>query len=285
MPRKHWQLQMDNKLNLRLAIGEIVDQLTEMGYEMPDSLKRRDKREPGRLEKERMEDRLFIIMRRHFKKQLAQLKERLEQNYPSRKNAGIPPIPIDDIINGEDDDEYAASVIRVIGLSAVGGMNLFKENINLGIDYTLINDQALDWARNYTYDLIGKRTGGIDATTREAVSNTIQRFVDTPGFTIGDAIDQLSSYFSDTRARMIAVTETTRAYAEGNQIAGIELKKEYPDVKIVKQWFTNNDDRVCDICGPLEGEEVEIEENFSNGEMNPPAHVNCRCWSNNRTRI
>jgi SPP1 gp7 family putative phage head morphogenesis protein len=276
---------MDNKLELRLAIGEIVDRLTEMGYEMPDSLKRRDKREPGRLEKERMEDRLFMVMRRHFKKQLIQLKERLEQNYPSRKNAGIPPIPIDDIINGEDDDEYVASVIRVIGLSATGGVNLFKENINLGIDYTLINDRALDWARNYTYDLIGKRTGGIDATTREAVSNAIQRFVDTPGFTIGDAVDQLSSYFSDTRARMIATTEITRAYGHGNQIAAEKLKEDFPDVRVVKIWHTNNDDRVCDICGPLEGKEVEVNEDFDTGIDNPPAHINCRCFSTMRTRI
>jgi len=275
---------MDSRLELRLAIGEIIDQLSAMGYEIPDSLKRRDRREPGRLEKERMEDRLFMVMRRHFKKQLTQLKERLEQNYPSRKNAGIPPIPIDDIINGEDDDEYVASVIRVIGLSAAGGVNLFKENISLGIDYTLINDKALDWARNYTYDLIGKRTGGIDATTREAVSNAIQRFVDTPGFTIGDAVDQLSSYFNDTRARMIATTEITRAYGHGNQIAAEKLKEDFPDVRVVKIWHTNNDDRVCDICGPLEGKEVEIDEDFD-GIDDPPAHVNCRCWTTVNTKI
>lgn len=276
---------MNNSLGLRLAIGEIVDQLTEMGYEMPDSLKRRDKREPGRLEKERMEDRLFMVMRRHFKKQLAQLKERLIQNYPSRKDSGIPPIPIDDIINGEDDDEYVASVIRVIGLSAVGGMNLFKENINLGIDYTLINDRALDWARNYTYDLISKHTGGIDATTREAVSGAIQRFVDTPGFTIGDAIDQLSNYFSDERARMIATTEITRAYGQGNQIAAEKLKEDFPDITVVKTWHTNNDDRVCDICGPLEGKEVSVDEDFDTEIDEPPAHINCRCWTTMSTKI
>jgi SPP1 gp7 family putative phage head morphogenesis protein len=232
-----------------------------------------------------MEDRLYMLFKRRFKKQLTALRERLEQNYPAKKDNSIPPIPIDDIINGEEDSDFVADLIRVISGSAVGGVSLFKQSVNVGMDYTLINDRALDWAQTYSYELIGKATGGIDATTRNVVSNVISRFVDTPGFTIGDAINQLSETFGETRARMIAVTEITRAYAQGNQIAGEELKKEFPDVKVVKTWFTNNDDRVCDICGPLDGVEVSIDDQFPGGFDFPPGHVNCRCFVQTRTRI
>jgi hypothetical protein len=52
-----------------------------------------------------------------------------------------------------------------------------------------------------------------------------------------------------------------------------------------KTWFTNNDDRVCDICGPMEGEEVASDESFSSGDDAPPAHVNCRCWVDYNTNL
>jgi hypothetical protein len=72
----------------------------------------------------------------------------------------------------------------------------------------------------------------------------LQRFIDTPGLTLGDIVSDLSDIFGVDRARMIAVTETTRAFAEGNRLAGLQLKEEYPDVKVIKRWYTNNDDKV-----------------------------------------
>jgi len=57
---------------------------------------------------------------------------------------------------------------------------------------------------------------------------------------------------------------------------------------VIKQWWTNNDDRVCPICGPLHEEVVDIDENFVSlgvEYQQPPAHVFCRCWMNTTTRI
>ena len=276
---------MIDRKQLRVTVRKVIDELNDLGYSLPDSLKRRDKREPGRDLKESIEDRLQMIIRRYFKRQQARIMERLEMSFPNRKDRILPPIPIDDIIDGENDDEFMADIVKVIGLATTSGVNLFKEAITIGLDYTLINDKALDFARTYAYDLINKNKGGIDATTRDSVSNAIQRFIDTPGQTLGDTMNQLSSSFSLERARMIAVTETTRAFAEGNKIAGLEMKEKFPDVKVVKTWETNNDDRVCDICGPLQGEEVEIDEPFSSGDDKPPAHINCRCWHLVSTKI
>jgi rubredoxin len=63
---------------------------------------------------------------------------------------------------------------------------------------------------------------------------------------------------------MIAVTETTRVFAEGNKLAW-----DSTGVVSGSKWQTANDDLVCPICGPL-NEQVTDDE--------PPAHVNCRCW-------
>ncbi|MDD3040769.1 ADP-ribosyltransferase [Bacteroides sp.] len=44
-----------------------------------------------------------------------------------------------------------------------------------------------------------------------------------------------------------------------------------------KRWETIGDERTCDICLAMDGEIVPINEKFSNGQMIPSAHVNCRC--------
>lgn len=269
---------MDKEL-FRKSVFDVIDELRAIGYELPEMLKRRDPREPGRDDKERYEDRLLMVIRRQFKKQRELITARLEQNFPSRKD--LPPIPIDDLINSEGDDEFMAQLIRVISLSTVGGVDLFKNAISVGLDYSLINDEALQWARDYSYELIK----GTSQTTRNFVSDAITRFIDTPGFTLGDIAQQLEGIFSLDRAQMIAVTETTRAFAEGQTMAGNELLKQFPDVRVTETWFTNNDDRVCAVCGPLNGEEVDLGKGFSHGGQRPPAHPRCRCWTQVRTRI
>ncbi len=44
-----------------------------------------------------------------------------------------------------------------------------------------------------------------------------------------------------------------------------------------KRWETVGDERTCDTCLAMDGEIVPIDEKFSNGQMVPSAHPNCRC--------
>ena len=164
------------------------------------------------------------------------------------------------------------------------GVSLFGKNSRIQIDWTLTNQRAAEWAREYVYDLIKD----IDDISRLALQSAISQFVETPGMTIGDVMDMLP--YDDERAQRVAVTEITRAYASANQMAGEDLKKEFPDVRVTKMWFTNNDDLVCDLCGPLDKTEVGIDENFyepedSYQDGNPPRHVNCRCWTDTNTAL
>ena len=137
----------------------------------------------------------------------------------------------------------------------------------------------------------GELIKGVDKTSLEMVRSAVSLFADKPGFTLADVMNQLP--YDVARSERIAVTEITRAYAEANQIAGEELRDEFGDVPVVKVWFTNNDDRVCDICGQLDGQEISIDENFvyetKDGKKievaNPPGHVSCRCWTTTTTKI
>jgi SPP1 gp7 family putative phage head morphogenesis protein len=90
---------------------------------------------------------------------------------------------------------------------------------------------------------------------------------------MGDLRGRLGRIYSPVRAEMIAVTEVTRAAAEGERATVREIEKE--GIRMVEVWQTNNDSLVCPICGPRHGKKVGDGWSKNDG---PPAHPRCRCW-------
>jgi len=262
-----------------LQVQEKVLSMQERGIHVPETLKRRDRREPARTPKEMLEDNINITLKRYWKVQHNKVVERVNAMFPDRKSF----ISFDDIFDqfGDLYNRTIAAIVRYLLTGVMGGVELFVESTALTVDWTIYNQKALEFAKTYAFDLIK----GIDATSLDRVSAAVQSFIELPGYTIGDLEDLLKPIFGETRSRMIAVTETTRAYAQGQKIAAVEMKKEYPDVRVVKTWFTNNDDKVCELCGPLDGAEVDSDAEFDGGIDAPPLHPNCRCWLSTRTRI
>lgn len=157
------------------------------------------------------------------------------------------------------------------------------------IDWQLMHRLARDWARRFTADLVR----GINETTlgvfRNAISDWIER---------GGKLEDLAKYIegklpeldipegwspgklkwavSRERARLIAQTETTRAYAQGSinlwEQAGVTQAK----------WRTNNDELVCPICGALNNVVGNVKEGWRHPKTNKvyqvPAHPGCRCF-------
>lgn len=238
-------------------------------------VKSRDPREPKRTHKVKVERALRDLFARRFSRQLEQLRYGNYIQYKAKKKPIPPPLP------PWEEEQWMDELLTVVVTALKYGVEIFSEQVSIGIDYTMSNVHALAYARKYASDLVK----GIDETTGAIIENAIGDFVDKPGFNIGNIIDQLiDAGMTEKRAASIAVTETTRAFAEGQLEAARQFQKEYPDFTIVKRWETNADDRVCDICGPLQGEEIPIEDTFSNGELAPPAHPNCRCWINHYTK-
>ena len=265
---------------------ELRDRLTLMGVPLPFALKRRDPREPGRKLKEKTEDAIKAAFMAYFNKQKRIIFDTMIRIVPERKtdfgydvDYYMRSMP-DDMYGGDD---FIAKIARLLVAGSAQGIDIFAEMINLEMDYTLVNERAAKWAVKYAGNLVGD----IDKTTKDTVRRVISDFVKTPGMTVGDVVKRLP--YKESRALAIATTETTKTYANAAQMAGEELAKEYPGVKVYKTWFTNNDDRVCQICGPLDGKEVLIDRSFyspiGGGFPQPPAHVRCRCWMNTTTRI
>lgn len=85
------------------------------------------------------------------------------------------------------------------------------------------------------------------------------------------------------RAYMIARTELASAYNTGAHEGTKEAQARGYMGPTVKVWSTADDERVCSICGSMEGKEIEMDEEFSgisnswSTRLHPPAHPGCRC--------
>ena len=82
------------------------------------------------------------------------------------------------------------------------------------------------------------------------------------------------------RAETIAITEMAYAYNYGQQAYMEQCIKDGLIGGAQKKWMTAFDERVCDVCGKLDGEVTEMDTTFSVGVLVPPAHPRCRCVVN-----
>jgi len=271
---------MDNRAKMARLLDQAEDVVSAYLKALP-----RDTKEPDYERKDKLGRSIARVVRRRLAKQLERLYFQLRMAYPQRGTKAIGDV-IDFDALFEDDPEEAQELIAMILQGAQGGMDLVKLQTRLQLDYGLTNAEAATWARRYSYELIKD----IDKTTRDVIRSAVTDFIKDPDYTMADLFDLLEPQFGRVRAERIAVTEVTRAYSQGQRMARETLKEQFPGVTVVDRWFTNNDDLVCPVCGPLDGEERENGEQFYQPEDAyqdgyPPRHPNCRCWINTTTRI
>jgi SPP1 gp7 family putative phage head morphogenesis protein len=153
-------------------------------------------------------------------------------------------------------------VTRMLEQAALSGVAQAQMELGgLSVDWGVVNRDALVWARDYAGELVR----GLNATTRDALRREIAAWIES-----GEPLDvlarRLEPMFGELRGRVIAETEVTRAFAEGQyqafQRAGVARWT----------WHTANDERVCHVCQPRDGVTYPMD------AERPPAHVRCRCW-------
>jgi len=142
------------------------------------------------------------------------------------------------------------------------------ERQGVGVDWTLAAERASDWAAEYAGGLVRN----IADTTQRVIQKQVARYIEEPGRTIGDLRRALEPYFGRQRAEAIAVTEVTRAFAEGERLVAQEAQAQ--GMRLEPVWHTNRDSLVCNVCAPNDGKRQS--EGWTVGW--PPAHPRCRCW-------
>lgn len=154
-------------------------------------------------------------------------------------------------------DQYAASVLQV----RVAG------------PFAVLNRPALVKLQQYNLELVKRVADDLRSQIRSAVMQGIIQGEDAAEISrrlvTGTALQRGTFAKVETRATVIARTETLRAFSQGVQWQF----RHYGITRV--QWMTARDERVCPWCGPLDGLIFPLEELPFGG---PPIHPQCRCF-------
>jgi len=114
---------------------------------------------------------------------------------------------------------------------------------------------------------------GIVATTNTNISRILAESLSTrkQPYYISKEVFKKFRTIAINRAEILAQTETTRAH----HIATIQTYRQWKikNIKINAEWRTARDERVCQLCAPLDGKIYTLD------EIEPliPLHPRCRC--------
>lgn len=100
----------------------------------------------------------------------------------------------------------------------------------------------------------------------------------SPSITLA-TVNQVVMRLRATRAESIAASELASAHAAAIQLLverAVSAGRITPPV--TRAWIVNDDERLCPICAPLEGETSPLTGTFGDDRFFlPPAHPHCRC--------
>ena len=148
------------------------------------------------------------------------------------------------------------------------GGELTELDTKIDIGWTAQMPTASEFMRKYTLKLAGALTD----VTIDRVKNSLATSFDL-GEGQAEAVKRLLDVIDDPRrAATIAHTEAVRAFAGGRLGVAAEIGADR------KRWDATVG--ACEICAPMDGEVVGLDESFSSGDDAPPAHPNCRCLVN-----
>ena len=194
--------------------------------------------------------------------------DRGRQNYSARAHQAAKAAAGDDLDATRALDTLGDALRPVLEEMSLDGARLGMRQVGLSdieIMLSQVNQRAVDWAAEHAGELVTQ----ISATTEQAVADLTARALDE-GWSndeLADALDS-SGTFGDSRAEMIARTETAVADVQGNLIGWKES-----GVVAGKEWLLSDD--ACDDCTAYDGVKVGIDEEFAEGD--PPLHPRCRC--------
>ena len=154
--------------------------------------------------------------------------------------------------------------------------------------FDLLNERAIAFAERRAAAMVGKRVvdgrlvdnpnakWSITETTREALRDMITAAYDA-GLTPNGLKDSIlgSFAFSESRAKMIAMTEMANASIQGTLTAWRESGVVTHKQSLLSHDHPDNSE--CDCEANAEAGEIPIDEDFPSGDDGPPYHPNCWC--------
>jgi hypothetical protein len=171
-----------------------------------------------------------------------------------------------------------AAVAKALEL---GGIAMFAE-LGMKVSFSLSNPRAVDYLKDYGAELVK----GINETTRDTLQTLITQATEE-GWSYKKTAEAIIARFDefavgtgqahiDSRAHLIAVTETGNAYEQGNFIVAQDLQD--AGLTMEKSWSTVGDVKVSEGCKTNEAEGwIGIDQAHSSGHQRPLRFPGCRC--------
>lgn len=152
-----------------------------------------------------------------------------------------------------------------------GGQSFLDKMDIYGV-FGLTNPKVIEYFGNYT----NLRISTVNDYTKKWISETIQRGKSeglTP-FQVQQLLIDEGKKIDALRAERIVLSETAKA------MTYVERESSHRMGLTTFEWHTSRDERVCNICGPLDGKKSDENGIYEGGIDGPPAHVSCRCFEN-----
>lgn len=203
-----------------------------------------------------------------FMEQKKRVLDKLESKKPKSLKSKVKDISANDIFNFDKEVSlsidfvvpYIEQFLKDAGLEALNMIAPQNDFQDTGKIQKLIQKRAKEFAKS------------VNNTTLEKLDSTLSEGIGAAEG-ISDLTSRVSAVYEDFpmyRSEAIARTEATAANAQGT-LEGYRQS----DVATGKEWIA--DASACDECLALDGDIVSLDENFADGELTPPDHVNCRC--------
>ncbi len=225
------------------------------------------KRDPNAAAKDKDEARLVRLLKVNLDEHLTRITGAL----------GDPPDlnKLDAEFWSQEEKEIIAALRPEIERMALAGAKTLYDTIPVGFDWALIAEGAAKFAETYSFSLVR----GINDHSRAVLQRKVKQYVETPSMMMGELRKGLEPTFGETRAESIAVTEVTRAYAQGEMAVVEEAKEVGLDMETI--WHTNRDELVCPVCQPRDGKPMD---EWDTPEI-PPIHPRDRCWITHEWKV
>lgn len=155
-----------------------------------------------------------------------------------------------------------------------GGSSIF-EQLNIGVDFNLLNPAVQDFLSKKRLEIAGVTDGPLRDNLRAALQEGMNQ-----GYSVDKIADLVAEVFTVNRSRAlrIARTEMAESFNNGRYTGMAEAK--IPKI----EWLSARDSRVRDSHVRMDGEVVVLGDKFPNGllypgdvEGPPEEIVNCRC--------
>jgi hypothetical protein len=177
---------------------------------------------------------------------------------------------------------FSVPIDQAVQAALVLGAATTIGETGLKISFSLQNPRAVSYLQDYGAKLVA----GVDDTTRKQLQTIITQAVndgwsyDRTAQAIIDKFDDFAvgrpQAHIDSRAHLVAVTETGNAYTEGRLQAAQQLQAAGLDME--KAWDTVGDDKVSDGCRNNAAVGwITLDDAFPSGHQRPLRFPGCRC--------